>query len=104
MAFPKPIPREMTSRRRASPKKPMKPMGKVVAQKKSDDNRKSAQQLAQQVSNFLRSRQVSNIASIDHAIRNVQTLVHRMQIFKVQQLNSIAASASSRSKARKRSH
>lgn len=102
MALPKPIPREKTSGRRTSPKKQVKPMGKVAAQKKRDDNRKSAQQLAHQVSHFLRCGKVSNVASIDQAIDSVRTLFHRIQLIKVQHLNTMATQAAVRPKPRKR--
>lgn len=102
MAFPKPIPREKTTGRRSARSKTVKPMGKVAAQKKRDDNRKSAQQLAHQVSHFLKCAKVSNVASIDQAIDSVRTLFHRIQLIKVQHLNTMATQVSIRPKARKR--
>lgn len=65
-------------------------MGKVAAQRKRDDNRKSAQQLAHQVSHFLKCASVSDVASIDQAIDTVRSLFHRIQLIKVQHLNTVA--------------
>jgi hypothetical protein len=102
MVFLQPIPREKTSKRRAPAKKQVKPMGKVAAQKKRDDNRKSAQQLAHQVSHFLKCGKVSNVASIDEAIDSVRSLFHRIQLIKVQHLTTVAVQSAARPKPRKR--
>jgi len=84
--LPQPIPNE----RKTKAKRQVKSMGKVAAQKKRDDNRASAQQLAGQLAKFLRKKTATDTTTIDGAIDSVRLLFHRIQLIKVQHLTVVA--------------
>lgn len=92
--FQKPLPNEKKSgakvKRATKAKKNMKSTSAIVGQKKRDDNRKSAQQLARHVSTVLKHKK-SSVESINQAIDSVRRLFGRMQMLKIEQLNATAA-------------